>query len=193
MKNLNICIDIDGTITNPYFWLDMANKYFNKNITIDEVTDYEIDKVMGITREEYNDFYNKNKLEMHNEQISLRENAKETIEELIKLNNIYFVTARDEDLKIITYSYLKKKNIPYDDVFVLGTSYKVEMAKKLKCDVFIEDSYANALQLSESGFKVLLIDTNYNRKPLNKNIIKVYSWNEIHETIKEMQVNEKAL
>jgi len=50
MKNLNICIDIDGTITDPYFWLNIANKYFNKNVTIDKVTEYEIDKVMGITR-----------------------------------------------------------------------------------------------------------------------------------------------
>ncbi len=193
MKNLNICIDIDGTITDPYFWLDITNKYFDKNITIDEVTEYEIAKVMGITREEYDDFYNKNKLEMHNGKISLRENAREIIEALIKLNNIYFVTARDKDLKLITYSYLKKNNIPYDDVFVLGTSYKVDTAKKLKCDVFIEDCYVNAMQLSENGFKVLLIDTNYNRKPLNKNIIRVYNWNEIYEIVNNIALHEKAL
>ncbi len=38
MKNLNICIDIDGTITDPYYWLNITNKYFNKNIT--EEADY---------------------------------------------------------------------------------------------------------------------------------------------------------
>ena len=193
MKNLNICIDIDGTITDPYFWLNIANKYFNKNITIDEVTEYEIDKVMGITTEEYEDFYNNNKLEMHNQEIKLRENAKEILEELIKINNIYFVTARDNDLKIITYSYLKKKNIPYDDIFLLGTHHKVDKAKELKCDIFIEDSYANALELSENGFKVFLIDTNYNRKPLNKNIIKVSNWNEIYEIVKEISLRSKAM
>lgn len=193
VKNLNICIDIDGTITDPYFWLNMANKYFNKNITVDKVTEYEIDKVMEITREEYYDFYNKSKFEMHNEKVRLRENAREIIEELIKINNIYFVTARDKDLKILTYSYLNKNNIPYDDVFVLGTHYKVNMAKELNCDIFIEDSYANALQLSKNGFKVLLIDTNYNRKPLNKNIIRVFNWNEIYEIIKEIPLHRKAI
>lgn len=30
MNTLNICIDIDGTITKAYDWLDMANKYFKK-------------------------------------------------------------------------------------------------------------------------------------------------------------------
>lgn len=193
MKNFNICIDIDGTITDPYFWLNTANKYFNKNITIDKVTEYPIDKVMGITREEYYGFYNKSKFEMHNEEVRLRENAREIIEELIRLNNIYFVTARDKDLEMLTYSYLNKNNIPYDDVFVLGTHYKVDMAKKLKCDIFIEDCYENALQLSENGFKVLLIDTNYNRKPLNKNIIRVFNWNEIYEIIKEMPLHRKAI
>lgn len=193
MKNLNICIDIDGTITDPYFWLDIANKYFNKNITIDKVTEYKVDKVMGITREEYYDFYNKTKFEMHNEEVRLRENAREIIEELIKTNNIYFVTARDKDLEILTYSYLNKNNISYDDVFVLGTHYKVDMAKKLECDIFIEDCYENALQLSENGFKVLLIDTNYNRKPLNKDIIRVFDWNEIYQIIREIPLHRKAI
>ncbi|WP_411680883.1 5' nucleotidase, NT5C type [Clostridium thailandense] len=160
MKNLNICIDIDGTITDPYFWLSIANKYFNKNITIDKVTEYEIDKVMGVTREEYYEFYNKSKFEMHNDEVRLRESAREVIEELIQTDNIYFVTARDKDLEMLTYSYLNKNRIPYDEVFILGTHYKVNTAKKLKCDIFIEDSYSNALQLSENGFKVLLIDTN---------------------------------
>lgn len=30
MNNLNICIDIDGTITEPYYWLEISNKYFKK-------------------------------------------------------------------------------------------------------------------------------------------------------------------
>lgn len=30
MNNLNICIDIDGTITEPYYWLDISNKSFHK-------------------------------------------------------------------------------------------------------------------------------------------------------------------
>ena len=193
MKNLNICIDIDGTITDPYFWLSIANKYFNKNITVDKVTEYEIDKVMGVTREEYYEFYNKSKFEMHNEEVRLRENVREAIGELIQTNNIYFVTARDKDLEILTYSYLNKNFIPYDDVFIQGTYYKVNTAKELKCDIFIEDSYSNALQLSESGFKVLLIDTNYNRKPLNENITRVFNWNEIYQIIREIPLHRKAI
>lgn len=42
MNYLNICIDIDGTITDPYYWLDFANSYFNLNVTKDMVTQYEL-------------------------------------------------------------------------------------------------------------------------------------------------------
>lgn len=58
------------------------------------------------------------------------------------------------------------------------------MAKKLESDIFIDDWYENAVQLSKNGFKVLLIDTNYNRMPLNENIIRVFNWNEIYEIVK---------
>lgn len=32
MDKLNICIDIDGTVTEPYYWLNIFNKHFKKNI-----------------------------------------------------------------------------------------------------------------------------------------------------------------
>ena len=193
MNFLNICIDIDGTITDPYFWLNAANKYFKKNISIEEVTQYRVDKVMGVTRDEYMDFYNKNKFELHSGKEPLRKDVKRIIKKLINTNNIYFVTAREKDLEILTYHYLNKHNIPYDDVFVLGTSYKVDTAIDLKCDVFIEDCYENALQLSDSGFKTLLIDTNYNRFPLNKNITRVFSWNDIYNILEKMLLQRKVI
>ncbi|WP_368489843.1 hypothetical protein [Clostridium sp. BJN0013] len=193
MKYLNICIDIDGTITDPYFWLDSANKYFKKNVSIQEITQYRVDKAMGVTRKEYVDFYNKNKFELHSGKEPMRKDAKKIIQKLIETNNIYFVTAREKDLEILTYHYLNKHNIPYDGVFVLGTSYKVDTAINLNCDVFIEDCYENALELSQNGFKTLLIDTNYNRMPLNKNITRVFDWNEIYDILEKMLLQKKVI
>jgi len=63
----------------------------------------------------------------------------------------------------------------------------------LNCDIFIEDSYDNAVQLSNSGFKVILIDTNYNKLPLNDNIIRAYNWNEIFEIINEILKVKKVI
>ncbi|MBU3099176.1 MULTISPECIES: 5' nucleotidase, NT5C type [Clostridium] len=192
MKNLNICIDIDGTITDAYYWLNITNKYFNKNITEDEVTKYYIHEIMGVSLKEYDEFYQQNKFEIHSEQI-LREDVQIVIKGLSELHNIYFVTAREKELTMFTHSYLKRNNIAYDELFVLGSHYKVDKARELECNVFIEDNYDNAVQLSNAGFKVLLIDTNYNRKPLNGNIVRVYNWKEIYYTINKLLLQRKAV
>lgn len=192
LENLNLCIDIDGTITDPYYWLDSANRYFNKNIKPEEITQYSIDKIMGISREEYIKFYNKNKFVLHDKE-EIRKDAGDIICKLSNTSNIYFVTARNKDLEILTYDYLNKHNIYYDDVFLLGSTYKVNIAKRLNCDVFIEDSYENAMQLSQNGIKVFLIDTSYNRYALNKNIIRVFNWNEIYEILEKMLLQSRAV
>ena len=192
MKNLNICIDIDGTITDPYFWLAEANKYFNKSVTIDQVTGYLIHKVMKIDILEYDRFYEKRKFSIHSKQ-ELRDDVKVALEKLSILHNIYFVTAREKSLTMLTHSYLKKNELYYDELFVLGSHYKVGKAKELNCNIFIEDSYDNAIQLSEAGFKVLLMDTNYNREKINQNIVRVYNWKEIYEIINKLLLHNKAM
>jgi uncharacterized protein len=192
MKNLNICIDIDGTITEPYYWLDLCNEYFNTNVTEEQITEYYIHKVLGVEEKEYEEFYEKNKFKLHSEQ-KLSKDAKLVIKKLNLLHNIYFVTARDKSLTMLTNAYLRKNGIPYDDVFVLGTHYKVDKARELNCSVFIEDNYDNAIQLSSAGFKVLLIDTNYNRKPLNENIVRVYNWKDIYTIINELILQSIAM
>ena len=192
MINLNICIDIDGTITDPYFWLEFTNKYFNMSLTEEQVTEYNIHEVIGVEEKEFLEFYEKYKFEIHSEQ-KLREDVGEIIKRLYLIHNIYFVTARDTSLSMVTHLYLKKNNIHYDDLFLLGSHYKVDKAKELNCNIFIEDNYDNALQLSNEGFKVLLLDTNYNRKPLNENIVRVYNWKEIYLIINELFLQSKAM
>ncbi len=192
MKSLNICIDIDGTITDPYYWLDYANDYFNINFTKEDVTEYSIAKVLNIEEEKYLKFYENKKFEMHSKE-KLRNDVLDELNFLYKSNNIYFVTARDKSLELLTKIYLNQYSIPFDDLYVLGTPDKVSTAQDLSCDVFIEDSYSNALSLSSNGFKVLLIDTNYNRLPLNDNITRVYNWRQISQIISKLSEKEDVV
>lgn len=191
-KNLNICIDIDGTITDPYYWLSYANEYFNLNVTEDQVTEYAIHKVLNVEENAYLKFYEELKVDIHSKQ-PLRNDVKEILDILHKYNNLYFVTAREKSLELLTFSYLLNKELPFDEVFVLGTHNKIPKAKELNCNIFIEDSYDNAISLSENGFKVLLLDTNYNRLPLNSNITRVNDWNEILQIINEISIEKEAI
>ena len=56
-KMLNICIDIDGTVTDAMYWLKHANAHFNRTLTPADVTEYNIDKVLGIDQAAYDAFY----------------------------------------------------------------------------------------------------------------------------------------
>jgi len=194
MNNLNICIDIDGTITEPYYWLDISNKYFNKNVKPEDIIAYNIEDVLGITEEEYMKFYEKYKVRIHTEE-KLRKGAKEVLNELNKYHNIYFVTAREKSLEVLTKSYLINHSIKFIDLYVLGCHYKVDKAKELNCDIFIEDNPTNALELSEAGFKVILLDTNYNKHiKENENIIRIENWDEVYNIVKEISsTEEKAI
>jgi len=192
MKNLNICIDIDGTITDPYYWLSYANDYFNSNISESQITSYDIAKILNIEQNDYLCFYEKYKFKIHSNQ-NLRYDVKHILNKLYKSNNIYFVTARDKSLELLTFQYLKKHEILFDEIFVLGTHDKVPKATDLNSDIFIEDCYDNAISLSNNGFKVILMDTSYNRFPLNKNIVRAYDWNEVLEIITEISETKQVI
>lgn len=186
---LNLCIDIDGTVTEPFYWLHYANQYFKTNLTEDRIIEYDIHEVLGIPQEEYNLFY-----EIYGEELHLnaavRESARRVLNKLNRNHNINYVTAREPRLTEVTRRWLEMNGLPSGSLYVLGSHYKVNKAKELECHIFIEDRYENAVQLALAGFKVLLIDCPYNRKPLIYGITRIYSWVEID---KEIQMYHNSL
>lgn len=182
MEKLNICIDIDGTITDPYCWLDFANDYFNKNLEPKDVVKYNIDEVLGVPREKYDEFYGKFGKSLHLN-APLRKYAQEVLWDLRKENNIYYVTARSEEMEEVTRLWFDLNYLPMTELFLLGSHYKVKKAKELNCDLFLEDRYENAIQLALAGCEVILMDCNYNREPLIPGITRVNNWKEAYEEI----------
>lgn len=185
MKRLNICIDIDGTMTDPYYFMPFFNKYFNKDLKEHHATTYRIDHLYQIGRDEMEMFYSKEGDNMHRNATILPK-AKEVMEYLKDLHNLYIVTARSKEMESITIEWLKKHEIPDIILYSLGSYYKVEKAKELECDLFIEDNPQNSLEIAESGIKVLLMDTNYNKTISHSNIIRVQNWNDIKLHIDKM-------
>ncbi|SKC63259.1 5' nucleotidase, NT5C type [Maledivibacter halophilus] len=184
MIELNLCIDIDGTVTTPYYWIKYANNHFNTNVKPEDVNEYEIHNVLGVSRKEYMEFY-KNIGELMHSKAKLRSRAKRVLYKLSLYHNIFYVTAREERMTKVTYSWISKRNLPCNGLCLLGSHHKVQKAKELNCDIFIEDRYENALELFNAGFKVLLIDCNYNRYPIPKEIIRVKGWDSIYEEIEK--------
>ncbi|MBP3907270.1 MAG: hydrolase [Peptostreptococcaceae bacterium] len=182
MNKLNICIDIDGTITNPYHFLPYLNDMYNKNLTEEQFITHKMEELCGV---EFDDLL---KL-LHNDYIhayseaDVVENAKDIIIELFANHNLYFVTARSQHLKDITQNWLTKHGLGEVALHLLGSDYKVDKARELNCNIFIEDNPDNAYQLASDGLTVILIDNNYNRNVEHENIVRVNNWNDIKEFI----------
>jgi len=192
MNRLNICIDIDGTITEPYYWVSYANKYFNLQIKNEDVTAYEICDVLGISTEEANEF-----LSRHGEEMLLdaqiRKDAKKILWELSVKHNIFYVTARDRSLMNLTQQWFMMNDLPSGELYMLGSHHKVGKAQELNCDIFLEDRYENACELTNAGFEVLLLDCNYNRLLLGNGIQRVFNWEQVSKIIKFKEKNLKII
>lgn len=184
IMKINLCIDIDGTVTEPYYWLERANKHFGCSITPCDVTTYEIHKVIGVSDEEYIEFYKQCCHELHMES-DIRDYSKDIISRLSSFCRINYVTARQNMLQLTTENWLKKHDIMLGSLHLLGSHYKVEKARELGCDIFIEDRYENAVEISNAGFDVLLIDCEYNQGPLPENAKRVCDWHQIESEVKK--------
>ena len=184
MNKLNICIDIDGTITSPYHFIPYLNELYNKEITEDGCYTYDWQELYGVEMDTIlNDFHT---TYMHSyAEAEVVEGAKDIIGELVTKHNLYFVTARDEKLTEVTTNWLSNKGFSEIDVYLLGSDDKIGKARELECHIFIEDSPSNAIQLASEGMNVLLIDTNYNKEIEHENITRVSSWNDIKESIEK--------
>ncbi|MDU4935287.1 MAG: hydrolase [Peptostreptococcaceae bacterium] len=182
MSNLNICIDIDGTITSPYHFIPYLNNMYNKNLSNEDCTTLDWTELYG---EDIEDILNKFHNEYMNayEEAEVIEGARDIIKELYERNNLYFVTARSESLTGITTNWLNKNGFSDIEVYLLGSDYKIEKAKELNCNLFIEDNPSNAIQIAEAGINVILMDANYNKGTEHERITRVKDWKQIKELI----------
>jgi len=176
----NIAIDLDGTVTSPYYWLNFFNKTFNGGLTEKDCTEYDLTKLYNIDRCSW-DNINTQYIKEYLDCVDVREDAKEVLNDIKQYFNCYFITARQntEYIKSRTMDYLKENNFDDIPLYMMSSHYKVEKAKELGVEIFIEDSPKNAIELANSGITVFLINTNYNQNVEHENIIRVDNWYEI--------------
>lgn len=184
MKRLNILIDIDGTVTEPFYWLKQANRHFSMNLDPRVIRRYEIHEALGVTAEEGKAFYDMYGESIHQE-AKERRGASQAVARLSMDHNIHFVTAREPKMRQVSEYWLKMHGFPMDTLTLLGSHDKVMSAHGLECDIFIEDRYENALQLAQEGFKVILINCSYNQGPLPDKVMRVNTWTEITDVIND--------
>ena len=173
---MKIGVDVDGVLTNiEEYQLKYGKKYFNKTDSEIDKTQIDIKEIFGVSKEEREKFWIKY-IWKYCLQEPLREEAVQCINALKDAGcEIHIITSRahtTEDSKVgelfrkmLLYK-LKESGLKYDSISYCNESEsakeKLDICKKLKIDVMLEDKKEN-IEALQQICDVMCIDASYNK------------------------------
>lgn len=183
-------IDIDGTVTSPTSLIPHINEAFNSELTLDDIREYDLTAALPhLPRGEFYDWFRGAEAKIYAAS-PVSENAKLILDKWKERYELYYISARGENVRDITHDWFAEHAIHFDHIELIGTHKKIETAKRFNVHLFFEDKHDNAVEISEElDIPVLLFDTPYNREPVPKNVIRIYNWLEAEQWVE----NEFAL
>jgi uncharacterized protein len=178
-------IDIDGTVTCPTSLIPFLNKAFNLNITLADVKQYELTPLVDISEEEFSKWFKQNEAQMY-EESPIANGAKPVLTKWALEHELFFISARGNELLDLTKSWFTNKEIPFHHIELIGTHHKIEAVQKHQVNIFLEDKHDNAVMIAEQcQIPVLLFDTPYNQEPIPPLVKRVKDWQEAEEWVNE--------
>ena len=187
-----IGLDIDDTICNTNFVLmKYAIKYNQEhgNKPMLKYNTNEFGEVFGWNNEEVNDFFRTYYLDALKE-IEPKFNVKEVLSKLKEEGyEIIFITVRNDrecagfdEAKRITLEWLKKYEIPFDELYV-DIQDKLSFCKEHNIDIFIDDSITTVNRIKDSGIITFIAMNDFNLDFNDDKITNVYSMNDFYNKI----------
>ena len=191
---MKIGIDIDNVISS--FDNGLLKEYLkhdkqirNKGI-INKNADHIRRGMFDWEPEEEKKFYKEN-IEKIAQNLKPIHNAKKYIDKLkTDGNEIYIISGRDNGEysrpREMTEKWLERHKIYYDKLILTNAYDKQAKAKQCEennIDIMIEDNISTAINIKETGIRVLLMNTRFNQK--NQELERVHSWKEIYSKIAE--------
>lgn len=179
-------IDIDGTVTSPTSLLPHINEAFNSTLTLDDIKEYDLTTALPhLPKGEFFEWFLEAEPKIYATS-PISENAKNILDRWKEHYELYFISARGENVRNVTHDWFAEHAIAYDHIELIGTHKKIETAKRHQVDLFFEDKHDNAVEISEElDIPVILFDTPYNRLPTPKNVVRVYNWLEAEQWVEK--------
>jgi uncharacterized HAD superfamily protein len=179
-----IGVDIDGTICD---WHIVAANLIAMecNLPIDEIYDRLRDGVPDWLEDRFKDIASR---KAPYEYCPPYTDAKLYLNMLDKLGYpIFYITHRAEEMRYVTESWLDENRFPrYLDIYYTDGKSKVDYAKELELDFFVEDRLSVAEELVDVVPEVMLITRPWNEfKNSEKPILRCSNWFEIYDEITE--------
>lgn len=183
-----IGFDLDDVLLNfndalfPYH-----NKRFGTNYNRTHIKTFDLGELWQCSREEVEkrilDFYHSQE---HHEALPV-EGAIEVINNLKDRHDLFVITARPEELKHETLSWLEQhfpkmfKAVHFTNHFHGSNNRRAkgDVCLEIGVETFIEDSLHNANDVARLGIPVLLLDAPWNQEEIKLPIKRIYSWREV--------------
>lgn len=188
---MNIGIDVDNTITDTLpvlkkYCKEYNDKVIKRNLSMNE-EGFAVANLYEWTEEEKKEFLVKYIDEVR-EQAKIKQNAQKIIRKLKQEGNtIYIITARkqikDRNPYEITQNFLQKNNIQYDKLVIQKD--KKQFCIDNNIEILIDDEPQNINSVSEV-IPVIVFEAIHNKKCSGSNIVKVNTWDEVYNVIKNM-------
>ena len=186
MRNIRFGIDIDGTVTCPTSLLPHINKQFGCNLELDDILEYDLTKAFPVDEKIFYEWYRVAESDIYATSPA-KAYAKEILSRWSSIFELYYISARGNDVYDGTLDWFKLNAIPYDHIELIGSHHKIEAARKFGVDAFFEDKHDNAVDIHEElDIPVILFDTPYNRKPIPDGVIRVNDWHEANKRINQL-------
>ncbi|WP_078552812.1 5' nucleotidase, NT5C type [Bacillus alkalicellulosilyticus] len=178
MSKIKIGFDIDGTVTDPGTFIPYLNQHFKKNITLDQITSYDLTGLLGITSEEFFQWMKEHEGSIY-EQATIASYFQEAIKAWKEKHEFIYISARGQHLYDLTLEWFSRNNIPYHHLELIGSHNKIAAITTHQLDIFFEDKHDNACEIAEAcSIPVILMDTPYNRLPVPDNVYRMENWQE---------------
>ncbi|WP_246945852.1 hypothetical protein [Bacillus pinisoli] len=179
MSTHKLGIDIDGTITCPTSFIPYINRSFNLNLSLKDLTIYDLSKIIGISSSEFNNWMKENESDIYSNAKLVDEHVMAVLNKWYEEHKLIFISARSQDYLDVTQNWFSHTKVPNHHIELIGSHNKLEAVKRHDIDVFFEDKHDNACDISEEcDIPVLLFNTPYNQDPVPKKVIRVNNWQE---------------
>ncbi|NMD71868.1 hypothetical protein HHO41_16335 [Bacillus sp. DNRA2] len=173
-------IDIDGTVTCPAALLPYLNSSFNLQLTLDDITQYDLTPFVNVPGEHLAQWFYETEPEIYANS-PLAKGAKEVLHKWEQQHEMFFISARRTSLLDITKEWFIDNGLRFDHIDLIGSHDKIKAAKQYKVDLFFEDKHDNAVMIHEEcQIPVILFNTPYNQEPIPSGVIRVNHWQEAY-------------
>ncbi len=197
MERIKLAVDLDDTIADTTDeWVKEANAELGRAISKDEITEYDIYKVLGIEQEYVQAVYNRLWKEPHEIKL-LDDNIPKILNDLMETFEIIIVTAAPGNTESIK-GWLTSNRVRYDSlVKVVHASEKAELGDRIGIPIFVDDSPKVATDVLGANKYMVMVRQPWNARFIEENrsekLVPVSSWAEASETLESISNTIKGI